>query len=132
MNSMRYKFYGLMAGIGMLVRQFLLPNPFEQLPHPIVAKFSGISIAIPPLMLNMFAEPVLHAFTFAIVGIYYSRGEFPALGSFLYLVFYSIHVGLLALMAMMQFASWAIILILILYIASHISLLLFITHRSAL
>jgi hypothetical protein len=92
-----------MAGISMLVRQFLLPNPFEQLPHPIVAEFSGISIAIPPLMLNIIAEPILHAFTFVIVGIYYSRGEFPTFGSSLYLIFYSI--GLLALMAMMQFAT---------------------------
>lgn len=132
MKGERFKFYGLMAGISIFVRQFLLPSPFEQLPHPILAKSGEISIPIPPLMLNIIIEPVLHIFTFTVAGIYYSRGEFPAFGSLLYLIFYFIHVGLLALMAMTQFATWAIILILFLYISCHISLLLFINHKVAL
>ena len=132
MKSEKIKIYGLMAGISTLVRQFLLPSPFEQLPHPIIAESGGISISIPPLMLNIIIEPALHIFTFTIVGIYYSRGEFPAFGSLLYLIFYFIHVGLLTLMAMTQFATCAIIFILFLYIACHIILLLFINHRAAL
>lgn len=132
MDGVMRKLYRFIAVISVAVRQFLLPNPFEKLPHPIAVKFSGISIAIPPLVLNIIAEPVIHTITFAVVGIYYSKGDFPAFGSLLYLLFYSIHVGLLALMAMTQFTAWAIILIVVLYIACHMALLLLINHRSTI
>lgn len=62
--------YRLMALISVLVRQFILPNPFEQLPKSVSVTFSGVEIAVPPALLNLFAEPMLHAITFAIVGLY--------------------------------------------------------------
>lgn len=127
-----FKLYGFMAGISSLVRQFLLSNHFEKLPHSIAIEISGISISPPPLVLNIIAEPILHIITFSVVGIYYSKGEFPTLGSFLYLVFYAIHVGLLTLMAVFQFATWAVVLIVVLYILCHIGLLSLLNHRSAL
>ena len=126
-----YKLYRLMAGISLLVRQFLLPNPFDMLPHPYTIELSEISIAIPPLVLNIIVEPMLHAVTFAVVGIYYITGESPVCGSFLYLVFYAVHVGLLMIMAKIQFATWAVIIIIVLYFTFHFGLLLLLNHSSA-
>jgi len=114
-----YKIYILISALGMFVRGFLLPNPFDQLPHPVTIHFSGIMMAVPAALLNWIMEPVLYSFTYIIVGFYYTKGENPAKGSLLYLLFYSIHVGLLALMARTQFTLWAVILILAGYFACH-------------
>jgi hypothetical protein len=114
------KLYKIIATISMLVRQFVLPNPFNNLSHNVTVTISGIPLVLTPYILNWIAGGILPTITFAVVGIYYSRGEFPAWGSFLFMIFYIIHVGLLSLMALAQFATWAIVLIILLYMACHI------------
>jgi hypothetical protein len=112
--------YNLISIISIIIRQFILPNPFENLPHNVVVTISGIPIVLTPDILNLIASAVLPTITFVVVGVYYTKGKFPGLGSFLFLVFYIIHVGLLALMALAQFATWAVVMIIVLYIACHV------------
>lgn len=113
--------YKLMMIVSYLIRQFYLPNPFESMGHQISIPIGMFELQIPPILLNMLVEPVIYAFTFMIVGIYYEKRSMPALGSFLYLMFYAIHVGVLLLMAMFNFSVMAVILIMALYFAGHIS-----------
>lgn len=94
--------YKLMASISVLVRLLYLPNPFEPLPN---AEF-----------VNLIAGGVIHAITYATVGIFYERGSAPAWGSFLYLVFYGIHTGLIMLMGYFQWATVANVIIIVTYL----------------
>ena len=112
--------YKLIATISIFIRQFYIPNPFEALGDGLVVNMGEISMLLPPEALNWAAEPIMHGITFVIVGLYYERGSAPALGSFLYLIFYCIHTFLLWLMSVAGFATWAITLIVVLYIGCHI------------
>lgn len=98
--------YNLIKVIGILVRFFYLPNPFETLPNGV--------------LINYAAEPFLHIITFEVVGLYYESGSGPALGSFLYTVFYFIHIGLLMLCGFFAWHRVAVIAISIIYIGCHI------------
>lgn len=116
-----YKLYSIIATISVLVRQFLLPNPFDPLGETFSVTITDIVIPLHPLVLNWLAKPVLHAVTFAIVGIYYHKGHNnPALGSFLYLLFYAIHVGMIYIVSSFGFAWIALIIVLVLYTCAHI------------
>ncbi len=75
--------YRIIALIGVYVRFAVLPNPFSGMENEV--------------LLNIGAEFCLHPFTFFIVGLFYERGSAPALGSFLYLLVYSVNIGLLQL-----------------------------------
>lgn len=88
--------YGIIGIISVLVRQFVLPNPFEPLGEGLAIG----QVLLSPILLNWIAEPILHIVTFAEVGVIYHKGEMPGLGSFLYLIFYAMNVGVL------WFASW--------------------------
>lgn len=88
--------YGLMAIISLLVRQFLLPNPFEC--------FGSMAE-----IYNWIAGVVISPIAFALVGLIYHKGDFPALGSFLYLVAYAAITGVLMLMGIFSFAWWWIL-----------------------
>lgn len=112
--------YKLMAAISILIRQFYIPNPFETLGNGLAVNMGKTSMLLPPEVLNWVAEPFMHGITFVIVGLYYERGSAPALGSFLYLIFYCIHTFLLWLMSLAGFATWAVALIVVLYIGCHI------------
>ena len=114
--------YKLIAAISILIRQFYLPNPFEALGDGLIVNIGETSILLPPGVLNWVAEPIMHMVTFAIVGLYYDRGSAPALGSFLYLLFYCVHTFLLWLMSLAGFSTWAVVVIVVLYIACHMSL----------
>lgn len=81
------KLYGLMAVISILIRNFVLPNPFDCF---------GDSAFI----INLIAEPIIHAVAFGLVGLVYNRGEAPALGSILYLLAYAMITGVLFLLGM--------------------------------
>lgn len=116
-----YKLYTIIAVISIIVRQFVLPNPFEPLGETFTLSIKEIVIPLNPIVANWIAEPILYAVTFAIVGIYYRKGRNnPALGSFLYLLFYAVHVGLIYIVSSFGFAWIAIIIVLVLYIAVHI------------
>lgn len=92
------KLYGIMAAIGIIVRQFYLPNPFEC--------FGDVA-----WLCNLIAEPIIHGVAFLLVGTIYRKGSFPALGSFLYLVAYAAITGILALTGIFSFAWWWVLII---------------------
>lgn len=115
--------YKIIAFISVVIRQFLLPNPFEALDEVFSIPFYGVDIPIPALYINWIAEPILHIITFNVVGIYYRRSDhMPAVGSFLYLFFYSVHVGLIYLAGCFNFEWIAIIAIIVCYICLHIGI----------
>lgn len=101
--------YGIMIMLSTLIRQFCLPNPFEC--------FGAYGAII-----NLIAEPIIHAVSFALVGLVYRRGEFPALGSFLYLIAYAAITGILALMGIFSFAWWWVLLVIAAMIAVGVGL----------
>jgi len=67
--------YKAMAAISVFIRMFILPNPFGETVFGFI-----VNIII--------GETLLHILSYSIVGIFYNRGDFPALGSFMYLVAY--------------------------------------------
>ena len=67
--------YKEMAAFSAFFRIFILPNPFKEMEYG--------------FLINMFiGEPLLHMLVFSIVGIFYKRGDSPAIGSFMYLIVY--------------------------------------------
>lgn len=115
--------YKIIATISVLIRQFVLPNPFEPLGEKFNVTLFNITLPLTPDIANWIAEPVLHLLAFGITGLYYARGyNDPAVGSFLYLLFYAIHTLILMLMSAAGFAWWAVVLLVISYIAGHIGI----------
>lgn len=114
--------YKLMAVISILIRQFCIPNPFEALGDGLIVNVGKTPILIQPWILNGVAETFMYMVTFGVVGLYYESGEEPVVGSFLYLLFYCIHTFLLWLMSLAGFATWAVALLLVLYVGCHIVL----------
>ena len=113
--------YKVIFIISVIIRTFYLPNPFEPLNGKYTFMLLNAEIPITSDILNLIAEPLLHFIAFSIAGLYYSKGrDNPAKGSFLYLFFYCVHVGLIYVLSLLSFAEWAIILVLILYIVAHI------------
>ncbi|MDD2494688.1 MAG: hypothetical protein PHE29_05800 [Tissierellia bacterium] len=98
--------YKLIALISTIIRLFCLPNPFETLEYGYI--------------INYIVEPMFHLLTYNIVGLYYRRGKAPAVGSFLYLMFYAIHTGLIMFMGSFNWNPIAIIVIFISYFLVHI------------
>ena len=94
----RFSLYGVFLVISTLVRQFVLPNPFEC--------FGDKAIII-----NLIAEPIIHAVAFALVGLVYRKGSNPGLGSFLYLLTYALIVGVLWIHGIFKFAWWWILIL---------------------
>lgn len=107
--------YKLMAAISTLIRQSCIPNPFDALGDGLIVNIGEMLILFPPEVLNWISEPFIHVVTFAVVGLYYDRGSAPTLGSFLYLLLYCVHTFLLWLMSLAGFATWAVTLIVMLY-----------------
>lgn len=93
--------YKLMAAFSAIIRNFYLPNPFVNLEYG--------------LIVNIMIEPLLYKFTYAVVGLFYQRNSCPTLGSFLYLLFYMIHVSLLMIWGTFNFEKTAGIWIMIFY-----------------
>ena len=92
--------YGLFSLISVIVRQFFLPNPFDCFGYNAV-------------LINWIAEPILQVIAYALVGLVYCRGSFPALGSILYLITYAALVGILWLMGIFTFAWWWVAIIIV-------------------
>ena len=113
--------YKVIAAISVLIRQFVLPNPFEGLGETFDVTLFDITLQLTPDILNWIVEPGLHLLAFGVTGIYYTRGiHDPAAGSLLYVVVYALHTGLLMLMSAAGFAWWAVIPLIVLYILGHI------------
>lgn len=92
--------YKIMMVISMFVRQFYLPNPFE-----CFGEWAWLY--------NILAEPLMHSIAFGLVGLVYTRGSAPAIGSFLYLVAYTAVTGILTLMGVYSFAWWWVLIVLV-------------------
>lgn len=111
--------YKVIAFISVIIRNTFLPNPFEPL-GDIVFTIADIPFTITPDILNIIMEAPLHAFTFAVVGLYYLKGSFPAIGSIFYLLFYVIHVFLIYVCSWFGF-SWVVIaVVLSIYFLFHL------------
>ena len=107
-----------------LIRQFAIPNPFEVLGEGIVVSIGDIPFTLSPEILNWIADPIIFTVTFGIVGLYYIKGSAPALGSFLYMLFYCIHIGLLYFVLLYVYPTvWLMVVIGCVYIALHIGAL---------
>lgn len=114
--------YTLMMTISTIVRQFCIPNPFEALGEGLTIFVGENPILLSPILLNWLAEPIMYLITYLVVGLYYERASCPALGSFLYLLFYCIHMWIIWLMSLAGFATWAVVLIIVAYVGCHIGL----------
>ena len=80
--------YSIVSFISLIVRQFLLPNPY-------LNYFSDKNIAE---LFNIIAGgAILHFLSFWITGIYYSKGDAPTLGSISYLFWYIINTAIITL-----------------------------------
>ena len=88
-----FSLYGIISVLSVLVRMFLLPNPFE-------------CFGAQAELYNWIAEPILHVIAYSLVGLVYCKGSFPAYGSFLYLITYAILVGILWIFGIFSFAWW--------------------------
>ena len=92
--------YGVIAVIGYVARNLLLPNPFKC--------FEGKAILI-----NLIAEPIIHLIAFLITGLFYERKSLPWWGSLLYLLFYCAFVFAFWLLSLAKFAWWSIVIAII-------------------
>lgn len=116
------RIYKIIVVFSVLVRQFVLENPFEVLVEGLEVTIVGVPVLLSPEFLNYIAEPFMHMITFGVVGIYYVRRTWPAAGSFLYLIFYCVHTFVLWLMSLAGFTTWAIVIILMIYVAAHVGI----------
>lgn len=94
--------YKLMSACSVIIRLFYLPNPFQatQLPE----------------LYNYLLEPVIHALTYGVVGLFYRRRSAPALGSLLYLIFYIVHSGAIYLIIKLNISTTVICIVAVVYI----------------
>ena len=106
-----------------IVRQYAIPNPFEALGEGLVVTIREVPILLSPELLNWMADPIIAAFTFGIVGLYYISGSAPALGSILYMVFYALHIGLLYLILSLYPIIWLMVLVGVIDIGIHIGVI---------
>lgn len=98
------KLYSLMTVISVLVRQFVLPNPFE-------------CFGEKATLINWIAEPIIQVVAYGIVGLFYVKGSAPALGSLAYLAVYALIIGILWVLGIFSFAWWWILILVIAVIA---------------
>ena len=107
--------YGIVSLLSLLIRNFLLPNPFESFAGQEISAF-GTKFIIEPITANWITEAILFSITFLVVGLYYKREmKMPTLGSILFLVFYCIHTGLVYLLCRLSFSVIPCLLILAIY-----------------
>ena len=64
--------YKFIAAVSVLLRQFVLPNPFERLGESFDVALFDITFQMTPDILNWIVEPGLHLLAFGVTGIYYA------------------------------------------------------------
>ncbi len=108
--------YGIVSLLSLLIRNFLLPNPFESFAGQEISAF-GTKFIIEPITANWITEAILFSITFSVVGLYYKREmKMPTLGSILFLVFYCIHTGLVYLLCRLSFSFIPCFLVILCYL----------------
>ena len=90
--------YGVAIIVSFLIRQFVLPNPFE-------------CFGEKATLINWITEPILQVVTYLLVGLVYQKGDMPAMGSVLFLITYAMLVGVLWALGVFRFAWWWILLL---------------------
>lgn len=118
--------YKILSILFWIIRQFFIPNPFEVLGEGITIIIKEQQLLLTPEILNGITGLILPVITFYIVGIYYSKGDDPSLGSLLYMIFFIIHIGLLYLISYIYPIIWLIILICVVYISLHVAIIILI------
>ena len=98
------KIYVIIKIISIIVRQFFIPNPFECFGNN-------------AFLINLIAEPIIHFVIFILVRTIYQPGSDPAIGSFLYLLTYSVIIGLLCVLGIFSFAWWWVLVVVVAIVA---------------
>ena len=96
--------YGVATIVSFLIRQFVLPNPFE-------------CFGEKAILINWIAEPILQVVAYMLVGLVYRKGDMPAIGSALFLITYAALVGVLWVLGAFRFAWWWILFLTAAFIA---------------
>ena len=89
--------------LSILIRNFLLPNPFE-------------CFGEKALVINHVVGGVIGLISYSIVSLDYKRGSNPSKGSFRYLFVFTIITLLLYVMGLFSFAWWSVLGVLIAFV----------------
>jgi len=100
--------YKLMSGINVLIRNFLLPNPF--------AVYENGDLY------NWIATIILFPITYGMVSFLYESGSAPTWGSILFLLVYLINSAVLLICSLVNFNLFACVIIGFTYIVIFFSL----------
>lgn len=95
--------YRIIYFVGMLVRQFLLPNPFTPL-------------GTMGELINLVSSAVLMPLSYFQVSLIYTSGSAPALGSILFTVMYAVNTGVIYLIMLLFPIQWLMITAAVLYL----------------
>lgn len=109
-----------MVLISVFIRQYMIPNPFQILGDEVTIMVNHNTWRISTIMLNLFAELLIFWCTRIVVKLYYDNSSEAVVGSFLYLIFYCIHIFILYLFAVVQFNVFVMTGILTLYVSMHV------------
>ena len=102
--------YPLFVIVGWLVRQFLLPNPFEPL-----GEIANV--------LNYLFSSALVVLAYRMTGIIYKKGSAPAVGSVLFLLMYTVNNLVLYGICKCYPAKWLMVLLGVIYLVGVIFIL---------
>ena len=105
----RLSVYGVISIISVVVRQFILPNPFECF---------GDQASV----INWIAEPIIQINSYVLVGVVYKQGSNPAFGSVLFLLTYALFVGILWLLGLFCFAWWWVLIMVVVLVSALIGI----------
>ena len=116
-SEINYKFFYIFS---FLVRNFIIPNPFDSLQGQTI-EINGVELPVIPEIINIFIEPILGGITYFVVGFYYSRSSGKSIiGSVSYLLFYCIHTAIIFVIFQLNRSALLIILVITSYVFLHI------------
>ena len=95
--------YVITSIVGSIIRTFLLPNPF-------------VSLGNKAESINLIAGFIIPVIAYLSVGVFYTKGSAPVIGSMCFTIVYALIVGIIHLIGVFNFRLWAIILFTVLYI----------------
>jgi hypothetical protein len=105
--------YKLIYLAGFLIRQFLLPNPFEPLGDK-------------AFIANLLVGGAFWFLSFLMTGIIYKPGSAPALGCFIYNITYALNTGITYLVMLAYPTTWLMIVIAAVYLIIYVVAAVFI------
>lgn len=109
--------YSIFSVLSFLIRQFVLPNPFESFAGQEITLW-GAKIIIEPITANWISGIILFPISYFVAGLFYKREmKMPTLGSFLYFAFYCFHTLIVYVFCKLSFSIIPCAIILLVYIA---------------